>query len=265
MDMHKLYQPEIDNTATQSHLLVYLLPAGYLSWSPIPYNKRMKKSVLFFDLDDTLYSNTNGLWEAIRERMNDYLLDLLGFPPDEIQDIGQHYYETYGTTLRGLQINHSVDTDEYLAYVHDLPLENYITPDLELKKMLGSLPQQKWIFTNSDANHANRVLNILGVGRCFTGIIDVRALDFLCKPENEAYQRALDLADTSDPANCVLFEDSLRNLAPAHDIGFTTVLVGTDVKHDGADYVIKNIKDLPRVFPQLWNNSFDSEDAAKLD
>jgi putative hydrolase of the HAD superfamily len=212
----------------------------------------MNWSVLFFDLDDTLYSNSNGLWEAIRGRMNDYLLDPLGFPADEIQFIRRHYFETYGTTLRGLQMNHSVDADEYLAYVHDLPLEDYLSPDLELKKMLASLPEQKWILTNADANHANRVLNILGLEGCFAGIIDVVALDYQCKPQNEAYQRALDLADSSNPANCIIFEDSLRNLVPAHELGFTTVMVGTEEKHSGVDYSVKNLLDLPQVFPQLW-------------
>jgi putative hydrolase of the HAD superfamily len=213
---------------------------------------RMNWSALFFDLDDTLYSNSNGLWEAIRGRMSDYLSDPLGFPADEIQYIRRHYFETYGTTLRGLQMNHSVDADEFLAYVHDLPLEDYLAPDLELRKMLDSLPQRKWVFTNADADHANRVLRVLGLDECFTGIIDVRALDFLCKPEKEAYQRALDLADSANAANCVLFEDSLRNLAPASEHGFTTVLVGTGVKHAKADYSVKKLTDLPRVFPQLW-------------
>lgn len=220
--------------------------------APITYNMRMKWPVLFFDLDDTLYPKTNGLWEAIRGRMSDYLLDPLGFPPEEIQSIRRHYFETYGTTLRGLQINHSVDADEYLAYVHDLPLDNYISPDLELQELLNSLPQQKWILTNSDANHATRVLNILGLEDCFSGIIDVRALDFLCKPEKEAYQRALNVAGITDPASCVLFEDSLRNLLPAHEFGLTTVLVGTEEKQAGVDYAIKNLLDLPQVIPQLW-------------
>jgi len=69
----------------------------------------MEYSVLFFDLDDTLYSNTNGLWEAIRERMTDFMEERLGFPPDEIPNLRRNYFEKYGTTLRGLQINHSVD------------------------------------------------------------------------------------------------------------------------------------------------------------
>lgn len=214
---------------------------------------RMNWSTLFFDLDDTLYSRTNGLWEAIRGRMNDYLVDPLGFPPDETQDMALRYYQIYGTTLRGLQLNHNVDADEYLAYVHDLPIEEYISPDVELQKMLSSLPQMKWILTNSDANHANRVLEVLRLEGFFTGIIDVRALDFLCKPEREAYQRAMEIADISEPTNCVFFDDSIRNLVPAHEIGFTTVLVGTNEKHAGADYSVTNLLDLPQVFPQLWD------------
>lgn len=213
----------------------------------------MNWSTLFFDLDDTLYSRTNGLWEAIRGRMNDYLVDPLGFSPDETQDIALSYYQIYGTTLRGLQLNHNVDADEYLAYVHDLPIEEYISPDVELQKMLSSLPQMKWILTNSDANHANRVLEVLRLEGFFTGIIDVRALDFLCKPEREAYQRAMEIADISEPTNCVFFDDSIRNLVPAHEIGFTTVLVGTNEKHAGADYSVTNLLDLPQVFPQLWD------------
>ena len=44
-------------------------------------------------------------------------------PVEEVDILRRNYFEQYGTTLRGLQIHHQVDTDEYLAYVHDLPLE----------------------------------------------------------------------------------------------------------------------------------------------
>ena len=221
----------------------------------------MKRSVLFFDLDDTLYPNTNGLWEAIRLRMTDYLHDPLGFHPDEIQELRQSYFETYGTTLRGLQIHHAVDTNEYLAYVHDLPLEDYISPDPQLRNMLVSLPQKKWIFTNADADHAKRVIDVLGLENCFESIIDVRALDFLCKPEQQAYQRALDLAGEANPANCVLFDDSIRNLVPAYQAGFTTVLVGSTDAHPQVNYSLSSLNDLPQVFPQLWSSDSQSKSA----
>ena len=212
----------------------------------------MTWTVLFFDLDDTLYPNTNGLWEAIRLRMTDYLRDALGFDPGEIQEIRQTYYETYGTTLRGLQLHHEVNEDDYLAYVHDLPLEQYISPDPQLRSLLKSLTQKKWIFTNADADHASRVLQVLGIDDCFSGIIDVRALGFLCKPDRKAYARALELAGETNPEKCVLLDDSIRNLIPAHQAGFTTVLVGSPQHHQSADYSIQNLKDLPQVFNQLW-------------
>ena len=213
----------------------------------------MQYSVLYFDLDDTLYPNSNGLWDAIGRRMNDYLRERMGFPPNQISEIRQTYYETYGTTLRGLQINHAVDADDYLAYVHDLPIEEFISPDPGLRSLLVSLNQPKWIFTNADSNHAGRVLETLGVQECFEGIIDVRALGFLCKPELDAYQRAISLVNGFAPEQGVLFDDSPRNLEPAQRLGFTTVLVGTDQCPPGADYAANSLHELRQVFPNLWS------------
>jgi len=212
----------------------------------------MSYTTLFFDLDETLYSKGNGLWDAIAARMNEYIHVQLNLPPEDVSILRRHYYESYGTTLRGLQIHHQVDADEYLAFVHDLPLEDYIQPDPQLYKLLSSLHIRKWIFTNADANHASRVLDILGLSDCFEGILDVRAIGFACKPEIEAYHRALTLANEDQPNNCILLDDSVRNLAPAKDLGFTTVLVGLDGTHPVADYAIDNIHQLPGALPGLW-------------
>lgn len=213
----------------------------------------MQHSILYFDLDDTLYPNTTGLWDAIGRRMNAYLLERLNFPEHQISQIRQTYYEKYGTTLRGLQIHHSVDANDYLAYVHDLPIEEYVSLDPELRALLNSLDQPKWIFTNADSNHAIRVLEILGVQDCFEGIIDVRALDFLCKPEIEAYKRAISLVNGFKAEQCVLFDDSERNLEPANHLGFTTVLIGTEKCPPNVNYAAQRIHDLGHVFPGLWS------------
>ena len=101
----------------------------------------MSYSTLFFDLDDTLYQRGNGLWDQIRQRMSQYMHERLGLSWEEIPLIRQTYYENYGTTLRGLQQHYQVDAEEYLAYVHDLPLEHYLQPAPELRKLLLSLPQ----------------------------------------------------------------------------------------------------------------------------
>jgi len=213
----------------------------------------MSFTTLFSDLDETLYTKGNGLWDAIAARMNEYIHVQLNLPPEEVSTLRRHYYESYGTTLRGLQLHHQVNANDYLAYVHDLPLEDYIHPDPQLHQLLSSLSLRKWIFTNADAHHTSRVLDILGVSDCFEGIIDVRAIEFICKPEIEAYHRALTLANEDQPSDCILLDDSVRNLVPAKDLGFTTVLVGSNGTHPAADYTLEKIHQLPNALPDLWH------------
>jgi pyrimidine 5'-nucleotidase len=210
---------------------------------------------LFFDLDDTLYDSNNGLWEAIRARMSQYMVERLGLPEDEVSALRRSYFLTYGTTLRGLQKHYNINADDYLSYVHDLPLEKYLTPKLELRELLFSLTQQLWIFTNADADHASRVLKTLGLEGCFQGIIDVRAIQFACKPEVIAYQRALRLAGNPHPNQSVLLDDSVSNLLTAHQMGFTTVLVNCNGdSHPTIDYTIPDLLALPEVMPCLWDS-----------
>ena len=214
----------------------------------------MQHKTLFFDLDDTLYTTSNGLWQAIRERMHAYMAEIVALPPDKIETLRQHYLEAYGTTLRGLQIHYHIDSDKYLEYVHDLPLAEFIQPDPELGKLLASLPQRKLIFTNADVNHARRVLSVLQIDDIFEQIIDIRAVDFMCKPEPEAYQRALALAGVSTPEECILFDDARRNLLPAKEQGWYTVLVGREQADGSANLSIPSLHELPQVMPQLWNH-----------
>ncbi len=214
----------------------------------------MQYTTLFFDLDETLYPPHSGLWDGIRQRIHDYMQDLLGLPSAEISKLREEYMAQYGTTLRGLQAHHQIDPEEYLAYVHDLPLHTYIRPDPSLRALLLSLPQRRYIFTNADTNHARRVMDVLGVTDCFDGIIDIHAMQFACKPNPTAYLRALELSGETEPTRCVLFEDSPHNLAPAHQMGFLTILVGDRPPTPAAQHIIHNLQQLPAALPQLWDN-----------
>jgi pyrimidine 5'-nucleotidase len=209
-------------------------------------------TTLFFDLDDTLYPASNGLWNAIRDRMSDYMQTRVGIPAAQIPELRRIYYETYGTTLRGLQLHYSVKPADYLAYVHDLPLQDFLQPDPALRALLSGLPQRKWIFTNADAAHARRVLAHLELEDCFIGIVDVAAMGYHCKPEAEAYRLALEKAGEEDPHRCVVLDDSPRNLAAAWEMGFTTVLIGANGPDPVAHYHLTRLHDLWRVFPDLW-------------
>ncbi len=213
----------------------------------------MRYTTIFFDLDDTLYKSQSGLWYAIRERMGEYMQERLNLPVDEVNSLRRHYFETYGTTLRGLQLHHKIDADEYLAYVHDLPLQDYLQPAPDLRQMVLSLPQQRWIFTNADSNHARRVLSVLELEGCFAGIIDITALQYNCKPDSAAYARALELAGETNPHRCVLLDDSPINLAPARQLGFTTILVGSNgIPNPAAEVSLPDILSLPEAMAELW-------------
>lgn len=186
--------------------------------------------------------------------MHIYMADLVDLPPDDIEALRQHYLDKYGTTLRGLQIHYQIDTDQYLAYVHDLPLAEFIKPDPDLNKLLSTLPQKKYIFTNADIQHARRVLDVLKMGEWYEQIIDIRALSFVCKPDPDAYQRALEIAGISKPEECILFDDAPRNLKPAREQGWLTVLVGNGRADPSADHCITSLHDIPVAMPQLWNH-----------
>lgn len=205
----------------------------------------------FVDLDDTLYPPSCGIWAMIRERMTRYMADELHIPAEKINDLRRSYYETYGTTMRGLMANYQIDPEEYLAYVHDVPVEEVLHPDPELRQVLQSFPQRKVIFTNADDRHSRRVLAALRLDGCFEQIIDIHRIAPSCKPQPAAFHNALRIAGEDDPAACLFLDDSTRNIATAREIGFATILVGLGEPNPAAQFAISTLKDLPAVFPHL--------------
>ena len=154
------------------------------------------------------------------------MVERLGIAPDHVAALRERYFQTYGTTLAGLQHdNYPVNPQDYYDYVHDLPLENYLQPAPQLAALLARLPLERVIFTNSDAPHARRVLARLGILELFSRIIDIYTLAYFNKPNPRAYHRALHLLPAL-PTECVLLDDDVRNLRPARELGMLTILVG---------------------------------------
>jgi putative hydrolase of the HAD superfamily len=97
-------------------------------------------STIFFDLDDTLYPASSGLWQQIKQRIGLYMRDELNIPTEKVESLRREYFEQYGTTLRGLQQHYTFDMADFLAYVHDVPLTDYIQPNPLLRSVLETLP-----------------------------------------------------------------------------------------------------------------------------
>jgi putative hydrolase of the HAD superfamily len=209
-------------------------------------------SHLLLDLDDTLYPNTSGVWDAVRDRIQKFIEIRLSLSKTEANNLRQRYLEQFGTTLTGLREEFSVDFKDYLDYVHDVPLNKLLSADPALGTMLQSINIPRILFTNSYLPHAERVLNCLGVRDEIDQVIDIYALNFHNKPKIEAYHRALDLISATDPSSIVFVDDRLANLEPAARLEMTTVLVGPEQRHNSHLH-IDRISELTDLLPELTN------------
>ena len=213
---------------------------------------------LIFDLDETIYPRESGLMQAISERISLYMIERLGMDPERVHRLRRAYWHEYGTTSRGLQLLHHIDVVDYMRYVHDVPVAEYIGPNPALDAALATLPQRKVIFTNASRDHARAVLHAVGVARHFEAIYDAFFLENEGKPAPSGYRRLLDVLHVPGKA-CLMVEDTARNLRPAKSLGMITTLVdppaGADV--DGADYdcvvdyVVDRVADIAWVVQEV--------------
>lgn len=211
--------------------------------------ERMSYNTIFFDLDDTLYPPTTGLWDLIGERIDLFIQKKLEVPPEETIPLRTRLFETYGTTLRGLENEFGIDQEEYLSFVHDVPVDQILKPDPHLRTLLLSVAYRKIIFTNADRFYARRVIHALGLDDCFSQIIDILDISPDCKPQNTAFQTAVSLAGLISPENIILIDDTPRNLETASLMGFFTILVGNKTPLGRVDHQIPVIHDFPQVLP----------------
>lgn len=181
-----------------------------------------------FDLDNTLYPAAD-FFPQITSRIRSYTAEFLGLGPEEAHRVQKDYLRRYGTTMNGLMVEHGLDPEPYLEFVHDVDFSR-LGEDRELDGLLESLPGRKLIYTNGSQGHAEKVLARLGVARHFEATFDITAANYRPKPAPEAYD-ALCQRHAIAPARALFVEDTVRNLTPAASLGMTTVWL----RHDDPD------------------------------
>jgi len=177
-----------------------------------------------FDLDNTLYPPEAEFMSLIEGRMTGFVARETGLPRDEAFALQKKYLSEHGTTLAGLMANHGVDPEAFLDEVHDVSMASLV-PNPGLRAAIEGLPGQRLVFTNGDKRHAERVLAKLQLDDLFEATFHIALADYIPKPHPQTFARMIAAHDI-DPRHTAFFEDSARNLPPAHDLGMTTVLVG---------------------------------------
>ena len=188
-----------------------------------------------FDLDNTLYPHNPAFMDLIGERMTGFVMRLTGLERTEAHALQERYLDEHGATLAGLTAHYAIDARAFLDEVHDVSLD-LLAPDPVLRRALQRLPGRRLVFTNGSAGHAARVLPHLGIDDLFEAVFHLESADLTPKPARAAYEALVRVHDL-EPTHCAFFEDSERNLAPAAELGMTTVLVGSGAAASSASFV----------------------------
>lgn len=206
------------------------------------------KTVWLFDLDNTLYPASCGLMEALSARISLYLERHLGLPPSLADQMREAYFGSYGSSVRGVLLHCRVDAEHLLGFIHDIPVEDYLSRDTRLADELSSLRGQKHLFTNATAIYARRALRALGLEDQFERIFDIHFSDLEGKPAPSAYGKVM--RALGDPAaTCWLVEDTLANLQAAKPYGCRTVWITSNEQPQRryVDFVISDLGQLNSI------------------
>jgi len=188
-----------------------------------------------FDLDDTLYPPESQFMRLIQRRINDYVVRTSGLPADEAMVVQKGYLKDYGTSLAGLMAHYRIDPHDFLAEVHDVPLD-VLMPDPGLRAALERLDGPRIVFTNGSTAHARRVIERLELADLVDGLFSLEDADLIPKPDPRTFARMTERFGVA-PVSAAFFEDTVGNLEPAHAIGMTTVLVGSRAQDAHSPFV----------------------------
>jgi putative hydrolase of the HAD superfamily len=185
----------------------------------------------------------------MERRTTKLVAELLEVDPEKARTKRKFYVEKYGSTLKGLMVEHGFsDSEGYFKNNHPTDVETYLRKDRHLFQALSSIPIPKSILTNSAIEHAQRVIDYLELRDIFDNIFDLKFNDLIGKPNTAAYTKPLDFL--SKRAEEVLFvDDKVEFLEPFREIGgkILRVCKGNSVEADAENIPhIRNLKELPQ-------------------
>jgi putative hydrolase of the HAD superfamily len=197
--------------------------------------------VWIFDLDDTLHNASAHIFPVMNRAMTHYIMEHLELDEPAAHQLRQHYWNTYGATLKGLTRHHGIDAQHFLSTTHQFFLPEMVIEVKRLRNMLQSLHGRKCVFTNAPRTYALSVLNLLGIADCFDLIFSVESAKFHAKPSIRGFQMLLKTIKAK-PSDCVMLEDNLSALMTAKRLGMQTIWVTRKIqKPNFVDYRLSHV------------------------
>ncbi len=205
-----------------------------------------------FDLDNTLHNATPHIFPHINRSMTSYLQEHLQLDEAAANDLRMHYWQRYGATLSGLMRHHGTDPGHFLWHTHQFPeLDKMVLRVPRLRHVLKALPGRKVVFSNAPQHYAHAVLKLLRVDDLFDDVMAVEHTRYRPKPDVYGFMRLLKNHRVK-AAQCVMVEDSLKNLQAAKRLGMRTVWVNVGNRSTPCvDVKIRDVMQLPGVLSRL--------------
>ena len=202
-------------------------------------------TTIIFDVDDTLYDRSLGFTEYRNTTLvADYMMKYLNFKdPEEALALRSEYFKMYHSTSKALQVaekdgrfpppdptkpvkNPRFDPKDLAEYwAENVKLELIERQDT----LLNDLQQSSLklvAFSNGPRAYVKRVLEAMGLFEVFgeERLFTVEDTLPYCKPEKEAFEMILKKIG-SDFSECVMLEDSMKNIRACKELGMGTVLI----------------------------------------
>lgn len=185
----------------------------------------MSIEYLIFDLDNTLYPSSAQMDKGITTRMMNCVAEFFNTTYEEAVKIRAKNITNFSTTLEWLRSEGLTDIETYFSKVHPQNEADELQPDLNLRPYLESIRLPKIILTNAPKEHAERVLNKLGIADLFLDICDIRCSDFYGKPYPLSFEIALQKIG-GNIHNSLFIDDMQKYVDGYTALGGTAVLVG---------------------------------------
>jgi putative hydrolase of the HAD superfamily len=241
----------------------------------------MPITTIIFDVDDTLYDvNTGFTTHRNGDVICQYMVEHLRFKDEQqARNVRNEYFAKYHSTAKALRIAQQegklpadapeFDTAHMAQYwANSLDYSKLGGQKKELHDALASCSLQLVAFSNGPRIYVKRVLEHLGLWDLF-GEERLFAVDDVlpyCKPEPEAFRIIFEKLKIDHPEDCIMVEDSMKNIRQAKSLGMKTVLItGTneigrilpqdkpETTDAAVDCSMETIEEFPSRLPGLWN------------
>ncbi|CAL6296042.1 unnamed protein product [Bathycoccus prasinos] len=242
---------------------------------------KREKTTLVFDLDGVLYPASNGYLENVRDNQRKFLTEKFNLSLEDARRVRKEAFEKHNQTLKGLRsLGYAVEHDEFTEYVRK-GYDEYLSCDLRVNKTLERLKLacskrkgKMVLMTNTAEKQARKCLGALNIDEKLfeDGIYGSSFMGDNAKPMPEAFEMVCEDIGVS-PKECVMFEDSFKNLKTCVALGMGGVFVagetlemelggGGEKNKDKSDkgelnavanVVVESIGDLFEVCPELFD------------